>query len=182
MVRLGRHQASRHAPGAPSRWCMIEPMAGQPVRYMERTRRYYEAQGFESAYTWARHDDVPFQRLARPLSQSTLALITTSALYPRVATDPREVASAPTAGHSGRLYADDLSWDKNATHLDDLSSYFPIEHLETLVAEGRIGALAHRFHCAPTEYSQRRTVETDAPELLARCREDGADVALLVPL
>jgi hypothetical protein len=25
------------------------------------------------------------------------------------------------------------------------------------------------------------TMETDAPELLRRCREDGADVAVLVP-
>jgi hypothetical protein len=25
------------------------------------------------------------------------------------------------------------------------------------------------------------TLETDAPELLRRCREDGADVAVLVP-
>jgi len=34
----------------------------------------------------------------------------------------------------------------------------------------------------PTDYSQRRTIEQDAPEVLARCREDAADVALLVPL
>jgi len=34
----------------------------------------------------------------------------------------------------------------------------------------------------PTDYSQRRTIEQDAPQILARCREDGVDVALLVPL
>jgi hypothetical protein len=34
----------------------------------------------------------------------------------------------------------------------------------------------------PTEYSQRRTIEQDAPEILRRCREDEADAALLVPL
>jgi hypothetical protein len=34
----------------------------------------------------------------------------------------------------------------------------------------------------PTEYSQRATSERDAPEILRRCREDGADAALLVPL
>jgi len=34
----------------------------------------------------------------------------------------------------------------------------------------------------PTDYSQRRTLEQDAPEILRRCREDEVDVALLVPL
>jgi hypothetical protein len=34
----------------------------------------------------------------------------------------------------------------------------------------------------PTEYSQRRTLEIDAPDLLTRLREDETDVALLVPL
>ena len=46
---------------------------------------------------------------------------------------------------------------------------------------GRLGALTPRFHGAPTNRSQRVTLETDAPELLRRCRDDGADVALLVP-
>ena len=46
---------------------------------------------------------------------------------------------------------------------------------------GRIGALTPRFHGAPTNRSHRVTIETDAPEILRRCREDGADAAILVP-
>jgi hypothetical protein len=34
----------------------------------------------------------------------------------------------------------------------------------------------------PTEYSQRKTVEIDAPQVLARLRDDAADAALLSPL
>src|SRR6185369_7007015 len=49
------------------------------------------------------------------------------------------------------------------------------------VAIGRIGALTRRFHGAPTNRSQRVTRETDAPEILRRCQEDGADAAFLVP-
>ena len=41
--------------------------------------------------------------------------------------------------------------------------------------------LAKRFHGAPTNRSQRVTLETDAPEILARCRQDQVDAALLVP-
>ncbi|MDQ2831757.1 MAG: glycine reductase, partial [Chloroflexota bacterium] len=48
-------------------------------------------------------------------------------------------------------------------------------------ARGRIGRVAPRFHGVPTDRSQRATMQRDAPEVLAHCREDGADVALLVP-
>ncbi len=154
----------------------------QPVRYMDRTRRYYEAQGFEKSYQWAQHDDVPFTALKRPLAESTVGLITTAALYDRVESDPRSVASNATAEPPPRLYADDLAWDKRATHMEDLNSYCPIDRLQELAAAGRIGRLAERFHCVPTEYSQRRTIEEDAPEILKRCQADGVDVALLVPL
>ena len=47
------------------------PMSGQPVPYMARTRRYYEAQGFERAYVWAHFEEVPFTPLAKPLAEST---------------------------------------------------------------------------------------------------------------
>lgn len=157
-------------------------MTAQPVRYMDRTRRYYAAQGFEKAYAWAHFDDTPFAPLAKPVADSTLVLITTAALYDRQATDPRMVASGEVAEPPERLFGNDLSWDKRETHLDDLNSYFPIDRLRELVAEGRLGGIAPRFHCVPTEYSQRRTMTNDAPEILARCQEDGADIALLVPL
>ena len=157
-------------------------MTGAPVQYMARTRRYYEAQGFERPYVWAHFDDVPFVPLAAPLEQSRLAVVTTSALYDREATDPRYVASGSMVEAPARLYANDLAWDKQATHMEDRGSYFPIEPLRTMVDAGRLGALTERFHCAPTEYSQRRTLEADAPNILKRCAEDGADIALLVPL
>ena len=149
---------------------------------MERTWRYYEAQGFAKPYAWARFEDVPFAPLSKPLGRATLALVTTGALYDRQESEPRFVASASTAHPPERLFAGDLAWHRQATHMDDRGTYLPIEALEDLVAEGRLGGVAQRFHCAPTEYSQRRTRAFDAPELLKRCRQDGADIALLVPL
>lgn len=152
-----------------------------PVRYIDRTREYYAAQGF-SPYTWAQHTETPFTPLEKPLAQSTIALITTAAAYERTHEDPRYVASHPIGDAPETLFANDLSWDKKATHMDDRESFFPIEILTALVGEGRLGALADRFHCAPTEYSQRRTRESDAPLVLERCREDNVDIALLVPI
>ncbi len=157
-------------------------MDAAPVPYMERTRAYYAAQGFEAAYVWAHFDDVPFAPLPKPLAKSKLAIITTASLYDRTFADVREVASGSTSDPPEELFGNDLEWDKNATHLDDLNAFFPLRLLEALVEAGRLGGITARFHCAPTEYSQRRTRTVDAPEILRRCREDGADAAVLVPL
>ena len=162
------------------RLCMTNE-SHEPVQYMARTREYYAAQGFDP-YTWAHHDSTPFAPLRKPLAQSTLALITTAAAYDRHASDPRRVMSEPVAAAPEKLYANDLSWDREATHMEDRASFFPLEVVTDLVGEGRLGALAERFHCAPTEYSQRRTVEADAPLILERLIEDGVDLALLIPI
>jgi len=160
----------------------LDQMSHEPTGYMDRTREFYAAQGFSKAYVWAHHDSAPFQPLQKPLAESTLTLIITAALFDRQATDTREVASGSMLARPQHLYGNDLAWDKTVTHLNDLGSFFPYDPLQAAVVSGRLGALTNRFHCVPTEYSQRRTLDSDAPEILKRCREDGTDVALLVPL
>ena len=80
------------------------------------------------------------------------------------------------------MYTEELSWHKTVTHTDDVNSFIPLKQLMVLENEGGIGSLAPRFHSVPTEYSQRTTLEYDAPEILARLREDEVDIAILVPL
>ena len=152
------------------------------VRYIDRTHAYYDAQGFEDRYRYAEHDDAPFTPLEKPLSASTVGLVTTASIEHRAPLAPRKVDSGSTEAPPERLFTDDLSWDKNATHTDDRESFLPVDVLKALATEGRVGAVAPRFHCAPTEYSQRATREQDAPEILRRLLQDGADVALLLPL
>ena len=77
---------------------------------------------------------------------------------------------------------DGLFWDREATHTNDLDSYFPVHRLQEYARDGRFAGLAQRLHGVPTEYSQRQTLDRDAPELLRRCQDDGVDAALLVPL
>jgi hypothetical protein len=74
-----------------------------------------------------------------------------------------------------------VGYDRSHTTAEDARTWFPLARLQAAVKTGRIGALTPRFHGAPTNRSQRVTMETDAPELLRRCREDAADVAVLVP-
>jgi len=158
------------------------------VSYIDRTREYYGAQGYSKPYGWAHHTDAPFAPLTKPLAQSRVALITTASPWREerpvdgVLRGAKQVWSGPTATPPERLFTDDLAWDKEATHTRDVESFVPIRRLAELAAAGRIGSMAKRFHGVPTDYSQRRTLEQDAPAVLALCREDGADVALLVPL
>jgi hypothetical protein len=158
------------------------------VSYIDRTREYYGAQGYEKPYVWARHGEVPFAPLAKPLAQSRVALVTTASPWREdppvdgVLRGGKEVWSGSTSAPPERLFTDDLAWDKQATHTRDVESYLPIRRLQELAGLRRIGSVAPRFFGVPTDYSQRRTVEQDAPGILAGCREDGVDVALLVPL
>jgi D-proline reductase (dithiol) PrdB len=158
------------------------------VSYIDRTREYYAAQGYGRPYRWAHHASVPFANLEKPLAESRVAVVTTASPFADPVAredgvgDSKQVWSGETAVTPDRLYTDDLAWDKETTHTNDVESFVPLGSLRAFVGEGRIGSLAKRFHGVPTDYSQRRTLEQDAPEILARCREDAVDIALLVPL
>lgn len=160
-------------------------MDDAPIGYMERTQRYYRALGYPSDYVWSTFPDVPFARLSKPLAQTRVALVTTASpldLGNRDANGVRHVWSGAVSPPPERLFTSNLAWDKESTHTDDRASYLPIEAASALAAEGVIGGVAARFHGVPTEYSQRKTIEQDAPEVLKRIRDDGADAALLCAL
>jgi len=150
------------------------------VSYIDKSREYYQAQGYERPYRWARYDDVPFSRLAKPLSQCRVGVVTTADLGPSSAPRATKLYIAPNA-KGGSLFTE-KSWDREATHTDDSETYLPLARLEEHAAAGRIGSLNPRFYGVPTDYSQRLTLEHDAPQVEAWMRADGIDAALLVPL
>ena len=163
-----------------------------PIPYMQRTRDYYLALGYGNPYRWAHHADVPFTPLAKPLAQSCVALVTTAAPYQPGVGDQGPGAKYNAAAKFYTVYSDAMDsvpdlrishvgYDRKHTTAKDPNTWFPLARLQDAVKAGRIGGLTPRFHGAPTNRSQRVTLETDAPELLRRCREDGADVAVLVP-
>lgn len=162
------------------------------VSYIDKSREFYAAQGYERPYRWAKHDDAPFTPLPKRLADCRVGLVTTSALLPGWGPgDPMpdedelpawEVYTAPSDPPPDRLYTWHRSWDKEATHTEDLDTFFPIHRLQVLAREGRVRDVSPRFYGIPTEYSQRRTREIDAPEVLRLMQEDAVDVAVLVPL
>jgi D-proline reductase (dithiol) PrdB len=161
------------------------------IPYIQRTRDYYQALGF-AAYRWAHFADVPFTPLGKSLAGTRLALITTAAPYQPGVGDQGPGAKYNAAAKFYKVYSEatdttpdvrisHVGYDRTHTTAEDPNTWFPLTRLREAVKAGRIGALTPRFHGAPTNRSQRVTLETDAPELLRRCREDGAEVAVLVP-
>jgi D-proline reductase (dithiol) PrdB len=168
------------------------PEYDQPVRYIERTRMWYQALGYADPYQWAHYVDVPFMPLKKPLARCCVTLVTTAAPYqpdrgPQGPGAPYNAAAKFFSAYSGdTAYEHDLriahvAIDRVHTSMEDSRCWFPLEALRAAVATGRIGALAKRFHGAPTNRSQRHTLEVDCPEILGRCKEDGVEAAILLP-
>ncbi|MET0444153.1 MAG: glycine/sarcosine/betaine reductase selenoprotein B family protein [Pseudorhodoplanes sp.] len=163
-----------------------------PIQYMARTRAYYRALGYDAPYRWAHNVDAPFQSLKKPLAQSRVAIITTAAPY-----NPANGDQGPGAIYNGGakfyqvydgntsqshdLRISHIAYDRVHTKADDSGTWFPLPALKQAAAQGRIGEVAPRFFGAPTNRSHRVTIDTDAPEILARAQADGIDAAILVP-
>jgi D-proline reductase (dithiol) PrdB len=157
------------------------------VSYIDRSREYYSAQGYTKPYAWAHHDDVPFTALRKPLSECRVGLVTTASKTPvegAIGVGPfkRGLYAAPADPPPTRLYTSDLFWDKAATHTDDVDSFMPVNRLAEYTATGRIGSVSPRFYGVPTDYSQSRTTQNSAPQILEWCREDRLDAVLLSAL
>lgn len=176
------------APAAPS---VAAEEHDVPIPYIQRTRDYYQLLGF-APYRWAHFADVPFTPLTTPLDRARVALITTAAPFQPGVGDQGPGAPYNAAAKFYTVYSistesepdlriSHIGYDRLHTHAKDINSYFPLARLKAATAAGRIGALTPRVQGAPTNRSQRVTVETDAPELLRRVREDGADAVVLVP-
>lgn len=163
-----------------------------PIPYMQRTRDYYTAIGYTTPYRWAHYIDAPFTPLRKPLREARVAIITTAAPY-----QPGKGDQGPGAAYNGgakfyQAYSGDtardhdlrishIGYDRVHTSAEDSGTWFPLPALRRAAAAGRIGSVAPRFHGAPTNRSHRVTVETDAPEILRRVQDDGADAAIVVP-
>ena len=170
---------------------MARQSPSAPIAYIERTRDYYSALGFEP-YEWAHYDDVPFQPLRKPLAQCRVAIVTTAAPYRAGLGDQGPGAPYNAAAKFYTVYSGDTSLDHDLrishiaidrTHTtgEDSATYFPLPELRRAAARGRIGSVAPRFHGLPTNRSHRTTLETDCPEIVERCLADGVEAAILVP-
>jgi D-proline reductase (dithiol) PrdB len=147
---------------------------------------------FLRAYRWRRIEPVPWTPLQKPLAQSRLALVSSAGLV--LPTQPpfdesilggdvsfREIPSDTAVGNlvdthrSGSFDHTGLRQDPNLA--------FPIDRIRELVEQGRIGSVNRRhLSFMGSIPAPGRLVKQTAPEAARWLREDGVDVALLVPV
>ena len=150
-----------------------------PVRYIDKSRIYYEAHGYEQPYRWALANEAPFARLTKPVSEARVGVVTTS--YPVGHTGAKQAYAEPTSPLPTAMNTDELSWDRDATHTDDLGSFLPLAHLQSMAEAGEIGSVAPRFFGVPTAYSHRRS-NRDGVRVAEWAASDDVDLVLLFPL
>lgn len=108
-----------------------------PVSYMQRTRAYYLALGYDNPYQWARHEDAPFAPLRQPLTETRLALVTTAAPFQPDKGDqgpgaPYNAAAKFYAVYSGDTARDHdlriahVGIDRKHTSMEDSGCWFPL--------------------------------------------------------
>ena len=107
------------------------------VSYIDKSRSYYEAHGYDEPYRWAAFDDVPFTALTKPLAESNVAVVTTSFLHHHESFDGapatgKQVYAHPVVQRPDSMFTDDLSWDKEETNTEDPESFLPLTHLAGL--------------------------------------------------
>jgi hypothetical protein len=162
-----------------------------PIPYIRRISTYYQTLGYGKPYRWAQYTDVPFTPLTKPLADSRVALVTTAAPYQPGAGDQGPGAPYNSAAKFYKVYTasidvepdtriSHIGIDRKYTTAEDQNTWLPLGQLKRLAAEGRIKDIAPEFIGAPTNRSQKVTIEQDCVDILAQCRRMAADVAVIV--
>ena len=164
----------------------------QPIPYMQRTRDWYLGLGYGNPYRWAHYNRAPFTPLAKPLSETCVTIVTTAAPF-----KPDQGNQGPGSVYNSgakffTVYSADttqehdlrvshVAVDRKHTSMEDCNTWFPLPVLRELARDKIVGRIAPFFYGAPTNRSQRHTLEVDAPEILKRCLADGVEAVVLVP-
>jgi len=142
---------------------------------------------------------IPWTPLRGPLNSCKIGLVTSGGLYNRKTDPPFDLAREerdPTWGDPGyRLIPTEArAADIEVSHLHinpwavraDLNVLLPIQRMQELAAEGRIGALAEQaysfmgYQGYPPDTSAWR--EKYGPEVAAKLKAEGVQCVLLTPM
>ncbi|MGH9768007.1 MAG: glycine/sarcosine/betaine reductase selenoprotein B family protein [Blastocatellia bacterium] len=149
---------------------------------------------FLKGYPFSRHtiDPTPCSRMAKPLDQSRIALVTTAGLRTPGQSDfdrsnkmgdPsfREIPNTIETRllvESHRSYAFD-----HAAVQSDTNLAFPLDRFRELESRGMIGELNHRhFSFMGSIVGPRRLINETAPQVARMLAEDRVDAVFLTPV
>jgi D-proline reductase (dithiol) PrdB len=147
---------------------------------------------FLKAYRWRRIDPLPWTPLRKPLAESRLALVSTAG-FVLPGQEPFQASLAGGDGSFREIPSDadvstliDTHRSESFDHqgmLRDPNLAFPIDRVRELAAAGRIGEVNRRhLSFMGSITAPGRLVRDHAPVAARLLREDGVDVALLVPV
>jgi len=144
------------------------------------------------AYPWRRIDPVPWTPLIKKLAECRLALISSAGfvLPEQVPFDEtikggdvsfREIPSDAHVSSLIETHRSD-SFDHSGINADP-NLAFPIDRVRELSEQGSIGSINRRhLSFMGSITAPGRLVKESAPAMASLLREDGVDVALLVPV
>jgi D-proline reductase (dithiol) PrdB len=160
----------------------------KPIAYVDRLNEFYRSQGFPP-YQWTINESAPLTPMRKPLSECTIAMLTSGGVS-------RCDAAPFNAMARNDLRLDDVPADTPATffqindsyynHSDadrDINCIFPIDRLRELAAEHAIGAVAQHHYSGfmGRIYTRSAVVNEAAPALARKLRDERVDAFLLVP-
>ncbi len=134
-------------------------------------------------------DYVPLARLKRPLSESRLTFVSSAGVQPK-GTMPFDVVHpvgdysfrrVPSASRPSDLEIHQIKYPTVGANRD-LNVIFPIERLQELAGEGRVGSLTPSFFSfIGYNMDPERLERTLAEDIAEAVVADGAEAALLAP-
>jgi D-proline reductase (dithiol) PrdB len=149
------------------------------------------ADRFISAYAPWESGDTPWADFTKPLSECTLALVTTAGVHHRDQPpfDMNDTEGDPTfrmidlsRPADSLMITHDYYDHRDADR--DINIVFPAERLREFVAEKRIGSLAGRAYSLMGHITGRHMatlVSKTAPAIAAAMRQDRVDAVLVTP-
>jgi D-proline reductase (dithiol) PrdB len=160
----------------------------KPIDYVELIDTYYQAKGYP-AYRWTVNETAPLTRLAKPMAECTVSMLTSGGIAYRTA-----APFNPTARDDFRLDEIDPESPDDAfqihdsyyDHRDaetDLNVVFPLARLSELARDGVIGRVAARLWSGfmGRTYKRRQLLEEVAPRFAEELRRDDVDAVVMVP-
>ncbi len=135
------------------------------------------------------HDDAPWTPMAKPLSESKLALVTTAGLHMQ-SDKPFNSSGGDTSFRviPSSAGAADIIQSHNSIGFDhtgiyrDINVTFPIDRLAELVDQGKVGSLSENYYSFMGALRDvTGIIEESGPEVARRLKAEGVEVVLLTP-
>ncbi|HIC49410.1 MAG: hypothetical protein CL742_01470 [Chloroflexi bacterium] len=136
------------------------------------------------------NDDTPWTTMGKPLSESKVAMVTTSGIHLRGDAPFRSLKGGDASYRVIPRDSDpaDIIQSHTSIGFDRTTSYrdinitFPVDRLEELVQSGYIGKLSDNYYSYMGAINDvEGLIQNSGPEVATKLLSEGVDVVLLVP-